>query len=282
MARKRLFTEEILAFMRSVAKGRLHEEITDLVNAEFGKELKVNQVKSAMKNYSIVTGARRKVRPKNQIWTDDMREFVIENYEGLTTSKLQKLVNEKFNLNLTNQQVRAFKQRQRLASGVNTQFGEGHVPANKGTVGIYNVGGNATSFKKGVRAANYLPIGTERLSADGYWRVKVQDEGAWDERWRIKHRIDWEAVNGLIPAGHRLLFIDNDRSNCQLDNLRLVTDRQNSTLNRYGLRTGEPASIESALVLADYIGAVNDKKPKRKRKRCQINGKKVKFSVDSR
>lgn len=114
-------------------------------------------------------------------------------------------------------------------------FGKGNVPRNKGT--SYQAGGRSveTQFKprqrQGKAVALYAPVGTERVSKDGYLQRKVNDDMPMHARWRGVHLINWEAINGPLPAGHALKFRDGDKRNTSLDNLELVTRAELMRLN---------------------------------------------------
>ena len=54
---------------------------------------------------------------------------------------------------------------------------------------------NRTSFKKGNRPKNYLPVGSESIDVDGYVKVKIQDPS----KWELKHRIIWSERFGEVP-----------------------------------------------------------------------------------
>lgn len=56
----------------------------------------------------------------------------------------------------------------------------------------------------------------------GYYLVWV--DGAI-RRW---HRLVWEHFNGPIPKGLEIDHINNDRSDCRLENLRLTTAKHNT------------------------------------------------------
>lgn len=102
-------------------------------------------------------------------------------------------------------------------TGRTGQFDAGHVPANKGKKMPFNENSARTRFKKGHRggraAENYKPIGTERLSKEGYMERKIHDGLPLQSRWRGVHMIEWEALNGPIPDGHCLKCIDGNKAN---------------------------------------------------------------------
>jgi hypothetical protein len=108
------------------------------------------------------------------------------------------------------------------------QFKKGSVPFNKGMKGWSAKGTEATRFKKGTRPPNYKPVGTIRETRDGYFEMKIA-EGMY--KWRLLHRVVWERLNGAIPKGMNLIFLDGNTKNIEITNLSLVTKRQNMLRN---------------------------------------------------
>lgn len=106
-------------------------------------------------------------------------------------------------------------------------FRKGSIPPNKGKKMPYNANSARTQFKKGVRqgvaAKLYKPIGTERVSKDGYLERKIHDGMPLQSRWRLVHLLNWEALNGPVPKGMCLKCIDGDRSNVEPTNWELIS-----------------------------------------------------------
>ena len=91
-----------------------------------------------------------------------------------------------------------------------------------------------TMFKKGRPSLNRKPVGSERVNIYGYIEVKVAEPN----RWMLKHRLAWEQANGPIPPGHNVQFRNGNKLDCRLDNLYLITKRdqlknENSMYARY-------------------------------------------------
>lgn len=116
--------------------------------------------------------------------------------------------------------------------GAKTRFQKGHVPANKGArrPGFSPGRMKETQFKKGERNGVarrlYKPIGTERVSKDGYLERKVNDALPLQRRWRAVHLLLWEAEHGPIPRGHAVVFRNGDKSDIRLDNLECISRRE--------------------------------------------------------
>ena len=193
-------------------------------------------------------------------YTPDQIDFLKRNVKGRGNGELTELFNAHFGTNLKVSQLRACKNNRGLKSGLDGRFKQGHIPVNKGTQGLYNVGGNRTSFKPGQPALNYKPVGYERIDRDGYTLVKVQDDGPWHKRWRHKHKVIWEEANGPIPSGHALLFADQNKQNISLSNLILISKKQLSTLNKKGLLSNNADLTRTGIVMADLIQKICDRK----------------------
>jgi len=142
---------------------------------------------------------------------------------------------------------------------VATQFKKGSVPANKGLRRPGWAPGRmaSTQFKKGEMSGaakhNYVPIGTERLSKEGYLERKVTDDPAIvrARRWVGVHILIWQEANGPVAAGHCLAFRDRNKTHIALDNLELITRaenmRRNSFHNNYPKEVAQLIQLKSAL-----------------------------------
>jgi hypothetical protein len=109
--------------------------------------------------------------------------------------------------------------------GIGTRFVKGQESWNAGTKGVMKR--NRTSFTPGMRhgiaVKLWKPIGTLRVTKDGYLSRKVNDGMPLQRRWRLEHLIVWEAVNGPVPKGHAVVFKNGDRKDVRLENLELWT-----------------------------------------------------------
>lgn len=259
------YTPEQKEFIRENARGKYNSEIAELFHAKFGLKITEGQVKSFKSNYKISSDLPKKRRSMPQgLLTTEQAEFVIRNVKGLSNLQLTNLVNETFNLSLTIRQIKTWKNNHGLSSGL--RGSEGKPPPNKGTKGLYNVGGNRTSFKRGQRASNYKPVGSERIDRDGYTLIKVSDEGPWHKRWRHKHKVVWEEKHGPIPKGHVILFADQNKRNITLENLILIKQSQLSVLNKKGLLHNDAELTKTGIIMADIYRKISERKRSGERK----------------
>lgn len=188
------------------------------------------------------------------IFTKEQREFITKNVKGLSNKELTELVNKKFGLNLLFGQIKSFKANHKLSSELNGRFTKGHIPANKGLKGVG--GWKPTQFKKGHKPHNYRPVGSERLSKDGYIEIKVSDPN----KWRGKHLIIWEKHNGPVPKSHAVIFGDGNNRNFDVNNLLLVSRKQLLTLNRQKLIQKDADLTRTAIILTDIYHKIHEKR----------------------
>jgi len=192
-------------------------------------------------------------------FTNDQRRFIEENATGISNKKITEMVNEKFNITLTIQQVKGFKHNHKISSGLTGHFPKGHVSSNPIKKG-QRLNPN-TEFKKGDRPKNYMPVGSERINSYGYQDIKVADPN----KWRAKHILLWEKHNGPMQRGFKLIFLDGNKSNITLENLAMVSNAEMLNLNRLDLIKNDSELTKTGILLTKVILKTN--------KRRNANGK---------
>jgi hypothetical protein len=191
-------------------------------------------------------------------FTQEEIEFLVPRVVGSSYKELTELLNEHFEQDLKQTQIRSFIKNRKLNTGRTGKFEKGHVPANKGTKGIY-CGGKETQFKKGEKPHNYMPKGSERVKSDGYVYIKVAEPS----KWRQKHLMVWEEHRGKIPARHRVIFGDGNKLNCCIDNLILVSMATLLELNKQGLIKGDTNLTKTGVIIAELHRKIYAKKKER-------------------
>ena len=116
--------------------------------------------------------------------------------------------------------------------GKATQFQKGQVPPNKGqkmSKDVYQKVAH-TMFKKGSRPHNTKPFGTinQRKDKSGkiYQYIKIADS-----KWQLLNRYTWEQHNGPIAKGLIVVYKDGNYLNNDIDNLMLLTKKENMARN---------------------------------------------------
>lgn len=199
-------------------------------------------------------------------YSEAMREFILKNYQGVSTKELTERFNRQFHTSVTLSMMKGYKANHKLNSGLTGYFPKGHMPCNKGTKGLFNKGGNKTSFKTGQMPLNTDPIGTEKVLKDGYIWVKIDNvpKAKKSVNWMQKQKLIWEKENGPVPNGYFVMFADGNNRNFELDNLVLVTKAEMLYLNRNGLIYNHSDVTKSSVLIARMMSKVSGLKKKRK------------------
>lgn len=189
---------------------------------------------------------------KRHIYSLEEEKFLIDNVKGITLKELTERFNKQFNLNLSESSISNRKNKLGLSSGIKGgQFQKGHNTWNKGIKGY--MGANKTSFKKGNVPHNYRPVGSERITKDGYTEIKVGDPN----KWELKHRYIYEKEHGKIPDGYNVMFADKNRLNFDINNLILVSKSEDLIMNRNKLIFENQELTRTGYLIAKIINKRN-------------------------
>lgn len=195
-------------------------------------------------------------------YTDVEREFLKKFIPGHTYKEIQEAFSAKYRP-ITYAQASAFCKNNHINTGMGRVWQKGHPAWNKG-IHMETKGRMAeTQFKAGNLPHNYKPIGTERISKDGYIEVKVADPRTWEQ----KHRIIWREHHGDIPDGYIVMFKDGNKANLDIDNLALISRNTAVRMNQIGLSHCDPEFFETAVMIAKILEICGEKKCKKKESR---------------
>ena len=179
--------------------------------------------------------------------------------KGCCFQELTDLFNARFGLSLPLSKVKGACYNRGLTNGRGGQFPSGHKPHNAGVkgwgAGAAGKGAQATRFPKGHLPHNHLPVGSERRTTpqrhSAYYQIDVKI--AEPNVWKAKHLLVWEAAHGPVPPGHVILFADQNRENCSLENLLLVTRGELAVLNKQHLILPDAELTVSGLNIAKLL-----------------------------
>lgn len=152
-----------------------------------------------------------------------------------------------------------------------TAFKKGHVPPNKGKKWDEYLSkekqelSRRTCFKKGDVPKNHKPLGYERVTVDGYREIKVAEPNVFIG----KHRLLYEQHYGPIPEGMNIVFIDGNKENITIENLRMESKAEK--FNRCcSIHNTLPPELRKLVQLKGALKRQLNKletEPKQKRKR---------------
>ena len=192
-------------------------------------------------------------------YSEEQKEFIITNNYGKYSKELAEMFNQHFNTNITAKEIAYFRRNHKLKSGLTGQFKKGNVAHNKGKKQIEYMNQESiertkeTRFKKGNKPKNYRPVGSERITKDGYIEVKVADPN----KWETKNKIIYKQYFGDIPKGHKVIYADGNKLNNDINNLILVSNNEELIMNRHKLRTEDIELTKTGYLIAKVIDKTN-------------------------
>ena len=192
-------------------------------------------------------------------YSEEQKEFIIANNYGKYSKELAEMFNQYFNTNITAKEIAYFRRNNKLNSGLTGQFKKGNIAHNKGKKQIEYMSQESiertkkTRFKKGNKPKNYRPVGSERITKDGYIEVKVSDPN----KWETKNKIIYKQYFGDIPEGHKIIYADGNKLNNDINNLILVSNNEELIMNRHRLRTEDIELTKTGYLIAKVIDKTN-------------------------
>lgn len=153
-------------------------------------------------------------------FTPEQEQFIRDNAAGVTNVVLTEKLNKCFGTHFESKTVKCYKEKHHIKSGI-----------------------KSFSHK----------IGTERIN-HGYILIKIDEPNVWKE----KHRVVYESVYGTIPKGHKLMFLDGNKQNCSIENLRLIKDYEEAYLNKMGYTGISKEFTEAAINLVKLKSKIKE------------------------
>ena len=162
-----------------------------------------------------------------QKWNDAQEAIVRKHYANATPQEMSALLDNVFDARQISHKAKkmgirkskAYKRKYGLDD--NGRMKKGRNTWNKGMRG-------ETQFKKGIIPHNYKPVGSTRITKDGYTEIKIADPRTWE----LMHREVWKQHHGEYPpAGTAIVFIDGNKQNCEISNLQLLTRKELMQIN---------------------------------------------------
>lgn len=101
-----------------------------------------------------------------------------------------------------------------------------------------------------------VPIGTERVKSDGMVQVKIAKD-----RWEYKQRLIYSQYHNIeLTSDDYIIFLDQDRTNFDINNLERVSRRESSVLSNQKLFYNNAKLTETGIDVAKLIIKTKDKR----------------------
>jgi hypothetical protein len=268
-----------IRFLSKKIAGRSCKEVTRLFNERFGMfatavAIRTLLTKNGLRNNHGSGVSREKKYLPHHI------KFLKGIVKGRSYAEITGMFNREFGFSISVEAMGTLLKKHKLKNGRNGRFRPGAIPPNKGQKGYYYPGCEKTWFKPGQAPSNTMPLGSERVNADGYVEIKYSEKsGSPKNRWKGKNLIIWEKANGPVPKGYAVIFADGNRRNFKLKNLVLVSRKELAVLNHQSMLSSKNEDITKVSVnIARLAVLLAD----RKKGTLETRGNKKLVVVDTR
>ena len=211
------------------------EQLMDDYEREFGwrprKTTLYNRAHSMGLRKLPVTGrGNRCERPVYWSKEPEMLAWMLEHDQGQRTDQLSSQFRERFGFSLSQGQINLFR------AGYDRQVRQ------DGT-------------RRGGRPLQ--PVGTERVSKDGYIVIKVRlraNKPMSKDNWMLKHVWAYQQAYGPVPEGHVVYFADGDKRNFEPENLVAVPRRLVGVMNNLkanGVEWHDRETLQAVMTMAE-------------------------------
>lgn len=188
----------------------------------------------------------------NHRYSSNEIDFIRLHASGKSNKDLTNLFNQHFKSNLSVSQIKGAKKNRKISSGITGNYSLGSIPWNKGTKGL--VKPNKGNFKKGNVPHNHVPVGTTLMKSDGYLYTKTNEPNIW----RQTHRLKYEKEFGTLTKDQRLVFLDGDQTNINLDNLCPVSKAELLICNKRHLLKDNKEISSSGIMIAKTLNRIHN------------------------
>lgn len=253
---RRKYTEEHISFLRLHYRTCTMKELTKHFNETF------NMTCTEIAIQSLVSHTHINPNRKGRKYTEEHIEFLRKWFPIYDINTLHPMFIKEFNVSITKKSLYALCERHGIKAGRTGQFVKGSIPHCKGKPQNEWMSSEAiertksTRFQKGknINNSNHneLPVGSEFIES-GYIRIKTDERNGQSSHpwWKWKHHVVWEQHYGPIPKGHKIIFLDGNPLNCDISNLKCVSESVHLKMNQNRYYNHTPEITEAGIAVCE-------------------------------
>lgn len=243
------YTEEQTEFLLSRCEDMTGQELTDLFNQTFSE----NKKRKAILDFIVRQGKHCKMPTSwGCKFTKEQEEFIHKNAPTMYRRILVDALNKAFGTNFPYTTVKSYCVRHKLtAPGGDGKFTSDSANWQRGlSKEEFKAHYSEESFKKMtspmLESNRIHKIGDVVIRHDRKYIYINEDYGKpINQRIQEYGRYLWEQVNGPIPDGFMIVYLDGDYMNCTIDNLICVPKKYRAFL-MHNSWWNSPAEIKAA------------------------------------
>lgn len=179
----------------------------------------VEKIDSTIHRQAFTTHLTRMGIHSNLSWTDEEKQWLVENFCRLGSLKCVEPFEQKFGKRREHRSLEACARRLGLLVDDEVVIANRNYPRR-------------------------VPIGTIVDDGDGYLKIKT---GHGSSGWERYHRYIYKKEHGAIPKGHKIVFLDGNRQNYSVENMVAVPASYLALMNNWKLKSQEPEITKASI-----------------------------------
>lgn len=177
---------------------------------------------------------RTNIHSQKYFYTQDEIDYLKSIIKGRTTKEIIELYNNKYNKNMTYNQLLSFQKKYKTRSGLDTTFKKNKV---KNPNPPQQIGYECIYYEKGKK----------------HTKVKIGNK-----KWIEKSRYVYEQHYEKIPKDCVIIFLDGNRDNFDINNLKCITKEKHRILAGNCLYFNNKVLNETSIDIAKLISKVKE------------------------
>ena len=194
-----------------------------------------NETFNANRSYKTIQNRCRKTLNLSHNLTEEMKQFLKDNYYDCSMKELTDKFNEHFHQKRSEAVIKTWVHRMG-----------------------FHFKDNEDRWRKCISenwSSHARPVGSIYKLTGGYLYIKTAPK-----KYEMLHRYLWEKENGPVPDGYSLIFLDNNKENCDLSNICCISGRIHRELIKKKWRFDDPERTRTAILWYELFYAIKDKK----------------------
>ena len=176
-------------------------------------------------------------------WSDVELDYLRKIVKDRYIFEIAELMSIKFGYEFRKTQIKSIMAKHKITNNMKNKVPKGTEPWNKNL----KIGNS--------HIHNLKNTGDEYISSSsGFTMIKLDNP----TRWVQKHRYLYEQQFGEIPKGKILIFLDGNKQNLNLDNLKCITRKQLIKMNQNKLFFNNAELTEAGSELANLMLKINE------------------------
>lgn len=167
------------------------------------------------------------------VLNNEQKDYLRSILKDYSSKEVVNMMSKKYNVNLNTSKIKHYRERWNIKRK-----------------------DNPGQYKKGHGGSRRKKIGDEFIDTEGYIHIKIGEPNKWIE----KQKYVYEKYYGKIPNGCCVVFLDQNKTNCNIKNLKLVSNKTKLIAKNRHLLSHNKELTTTGLLVAELVSKSSERK----------------------